>query len=211
MGHFVNFAKSIGVDKIAGREAMLKRAFDTRGFHGELLFYICGYDYIQSPKDGKFNALREQWLQRNATLAYNHLNLGSGGSSTWAKIQMAIPQPASGSAQNFSQMHKALDIATHYNMINQNLKEAMEAKTAKTVHHLTTWAQEKDDFSSILSPYWGSDLARIGLRPMASTGFASKIKNHFALKKQKQDELAALMSIPTRGRASHAGPTRARR
>ena len=67
MSVLVDSAKILGIDKIGERANLLKKACG-RAVHGEVLFYICGYDYITSPSDGKFNGLRELFLTRYGAL-----------------------------------------------------------------------------------------------------------------------------------------------
>ena len=199
MSTFLSWAKKFGVDQITERRAKLQKCATT-WTHQEILWYICGYDYITAPSDRKFEGIRDVFLSPNAPLCdtMNWTNRVNDPVTVARMLQAYRP----GSSTNISVMAKTLDYCASHIQTNSSLNTSVNGSYApKTGAEFTKFCTP---LSEALAPYWGNQLARIGLMPMTSPGLGSRFKKK--LEEMKQSfQLMSVDNVQTRGRSRGVG------
>ena len=85
MGQFLHSAQLMGITNVTHRRSQLQKAAGVWS-HNEVLFYICGYDYITAPSANKFRGLKELYLTSGGDMS-GYLNLGTvTGTNSWTVL-----------------------------------------------------------------------------------------------------------------------------
>jgi hypothetical protein len=175
MEKFLKVCTDLGVDKVGERPWKLIAAI-TAQTSDCVLFFICGYDFIFSPNDRKFQGLYALFLADRAPFEINIYP------DCRAAIVAALAAPAgvvgggtrAGGVGNYNIQTKALEmVVTHQSGLSfqGSLREVVSksklafaqrlAPTTPFQHQLC--AKALTDMRNRLTSYWGSEIRTLGL------------------------------------------------
>ena len=192
MGFFIAQATRLGVINVGDRRAQLQKAAGVYS-HNELMFFVCGYDYITAPSANKFSGMKELYLTANGGMS-GYMNFASA-TATFAHLQRLLQGCDGASSSGMSTMHKALDLAADKLMTVNGLVGDLENSSRSPMGN-QRFLGECSQLSQTHSAYWGNDLTRIGLLPQPQVKWSSKVNAKFNQWKQALN----LRNAPTRAR-----------